>query len=85
LFIGGGGAPFNFSRRHKIFSGAPAAARPLETPDPNFTLSVQYIFTFTIEIIKLSIFNAKKSKNFVLLLSVIFPASGKSIRLNQLI
>jgi hypothetical protein len=46
LFIGGGGAPFNFCRRRrKIFSGAPAAARRPETPDPNFTLSVQYIFT----------------------------------------
>jgi hypothetical protein len=35
LFIGGGGAPFNFCRRRrKIFSGAPAAARRPETPDP---------------------------------------------------
>jgi hypothetical protein len=33
-FIGGGGAPFNFCRRRKIFSGAPAAARRPETPSP---------------------------------------------------
>jgi hypothetical protein len=36
LFIGGG-APFNFCRRRRrrnIFSGAPAAARRSETPDP---------------------------------------------------
>jgi hypothetical protein len=36
LFNGGGGAPFSFCRQrpHKIFSGAPAAARCPETPDP---------------------------------------------------
>jgi hypothetical protein len=36
LFIDGSGAPFNFCRRRrrKIFSGAPAAVRRPETPDP---------------------------------------------------
>jgi hypothetical protein len=36
LFIGGGGAPFNFCGRRwrKIFCGSPAAAQRFETPDP---------------------------------------------------
>jgi hypothetical protein len=53
--LGGGASTFVYrsaaARRlmsvgggRKIFSGAPAAARRPETPDPNFTLSVQYNF-----------------------------------------
>jgi hypothetical protein len=45
LFIGGGGAPFNFCRQRKIFSGAPAAARRPETPDPISRFLFSIFFT----------------------------------------
>jgi hypothetical protein len=45
-----GGAQCLSAARHKIFSSATAAARRPEAPYPNFTLSVQYIFTVLLSI-----------------------------------